>query len=71
MTVRSGRAFLRGLIDLSTSAKWLDHFVHLSMHAWSHIEWWYQFAGQWNGRSTMEPSKKLAVGAIGHLRHFR
>ena len=54
--VRSGRAFLRRLIDLSMSAKKLDHFIRLSISARSDIEWWHQFASSWNGVAMMIPS---------------
>ena len=37
------------LIDQSTTAKHLDHFVRLNADARSNIEWWFKFAGSWNG----------------------
>ena len=52
--VRSGRAFLRRLIDLSTATKHLDHFIRLNIEARSDIEWWFQFAASWNGISMMK-----------------
>lgn len=52
--VRSGRVFLRRLIDLSTTAKKLDHFIRLSREARSDIEWWHIFASSWNGISMMK-----------------
>ena len=42
--VRAGRAFLRRLIDVSTRAKQLDHFIRLNEEARSDIEWWHRFA---------------------------
>lgn len=51
--VRSGRAFLRRLITLSTSAQQLDHFIPLNIDAHVDIEWWYRFAESWNGVSMM------------------
>jgi len=39
--VRAGRSFLRRLIDESTKAKKLEHFVHLNEEARSDIEWWH------------------------------
>ena len=51
--VRSGRAFLRCLISLSTFAKRLDHFVRLSRCARSDIVWWYTYSKEWNGVSMM------------------
>ena len=41
--VRSGRSFLRRLIDLSTIPKHLEHYVHLNLEARSVIEWWAQY----------------------------
>lgn len=49
--VRAGRTFLRRLIDLSTKADRLDHFIRLNAEARADIEWWYQFIGPWNGTS--------------------
>ncbi len=39
--VRAGRTFLRRLIELSVTAKKLEHFVRLSREARSDIEWWW------------------------------
>jgi len=49
--VKPGRAFLRRLIDLSTSVEKLDHFIRLNVEARSNIEWWWQFISRWNGIS--------------------
>ena len=49
--VRPGRAFPRRLIDLSTTARQLDHFIRLNVDARSDIEWWWQFIEAWNGTS--------------------
>ena len=46
---RAGRSFLRRLIDVSTTAKRLDHFVRLGKEARSDIEWWWRFCEGWNG----------------------
>ena len=51
--VRAGCAFLRRLIDLSTTAKQLNHFVRLTASAKSDIEWWHHFCTSWNGTSMM------------------
>ena len=59
--VRSGRAFLRRLIDLSCTVRQLDHFVRLSVSAKSDIEWWFQFAENWNGIAMMQNQR--AVGS--------
>ena len=49
--MRAGRAFLRRLINLWTTAKQLNHFVRLT--AKSDIEWWHHFCASWNGTSMM------------------
>ena len=51
--VRSGRTFFRRLIDLSTKATRLDHFICLNAEAHADLEWWYQFIGPWNGVSLL------------------
>ena len=54
--VKARRSFLRRLIDLSTIAKHLDHFVRFSRDARSDVEWWYQFSTLWNGVSIHDAS---------------
>ena len=49
--VKPGRAFLRRLIDLSTSTDHLDHFIRLNLEVRLDIEWWWQFISCWNGTS--------------------
>ena len=56
--VRQGRSFLRWLIDLSTVAKQLDHFIRLNQAARSDIRWWYEFVESWNGTSMIIQAKK-------------
>ena len=56
--VKSGRAFVRHLIDLPKSAKRPHHHIRLSREARSDIEWWYQFAGTWNGVSILRAQKQ-------------
>ena len=69
--VRSGRAFLRRLITLSTGVKRLDHFIRLSKCARSDIEWWYTYSKGWNGVSMMSlvnktnPEVSLTTDALG------
>ena len=55
--VRAGRSFLQRLINLSMTAKHLDHFTRLSVEARSDIEWWYPFSESWNGISMMRVLK--------------
>ena len=52
--IPAGRAFLRRLIDLSTVAKELEHFVRLNSDARSDIEWWAHFIESWNGTSILK-----------------
>lgn len=61
--VRSGRSFLRRLIDLSMMAKRLDHFVRLSKEARSDIEWWFRFCEEWNGVAMMTSVSENPVAA--------
>ena len=52
--VRSGRAFLRRLIDLAAATSGLDHYLWLNREARSDIEWWHTFASSWNGVAMMK-----------------
>ena len=56
--VRAGRSFLRRLIDVSTTAKQLSHFIKLREPARPDIEWWYQYCECWNGTSMMSVVNK-------------
>lgn len=47
--VRSGRAFLRRMIDLLAVRRGPDDDVRLNVEARSDIEWWHQFSKSWNG----------------------
>ena len=51
--VKAGRTFLRRIIDLSTSASQLHHFIRLNTEARSDIEWWFRFISLWNGISML------------------
>ena len=46
--VRVGRIYLHRLINLSTQAARLHHWLHLSMEAREHIAWWKTFLEAWN-----------------------
>ena len=61
--VRAGRSFLRRLIDLSTVAKHIDHFIRINREARSDIEWWFQFCEQWNGVAMMRTGGAKQVSA--------
>ena len=62
--VRSGRSFLRRLIDLSTIPKHLEHYVRLNLEARSDIEWWAQYSQVWNGMSMMHLPDVAYPGAV-------
>ena len=63
--IRPGRYFPRRLIDLSTKVSNLDYFVRLNQSACSDLEWWFQFAKQWNGRAMIyRRQKELSQGTL-------
>lgn len=78
--VPAGRLFLRRLIDLSTKAKKLHHYIHLSASARADIQWWLDFLPDWNGVSLMlQPNWESAMdfnlttdasGTIGYGAYF-
>ena len=47
--VKSGRLFLRRLIDLSTSVPRLHHHITLNKEAMADIKWWADFVPSWHG----------------------
>ena len=51
--VRASRVFLHRLIDLSTTASSLDHFIRLNQDPRSDLEWWASFIDSWNGISLL------------------
>jgi hypothetical protein len=51
--VKSGRTFLRRLIDESKRAKYLHYRISLSFAAQKDIEWWLEYLPSWNGISVM------------------
>lgn len=58
--VWASRIFLSRLIDLSTQAKQLDHFIRLNADARSDLEWWFQFIECWNGVSFLEAAIQIS-----------
>ena len=63
--IRPGKSFLRRLIDLSTKVSNLNYFVRLNQSARSDLEWWFQFAKQWNGRAMIyRRQKELSQGTL-------
>ena len=49
--VRTGRSFLRRLIETAKSAKHLHHFVQLTAEFHADVHWWSTFLHEWNGVS--------------------
>ena len=49
--VQAGRSFLKRMIDESTKAKRLEHFIRFNEEAWSDLQWWHRFVEDWNGLS--------------------
>jgi hypothetical protein len=49
--VKSGRTFLRRLIDCAKETQYLHHRVTLSQAVRQDIEWWIQYLPTWNGIS--------------------
>ena len=52
--VQAGRIFLRRMIDLSTKARSLDHWVKLGAEFQADLAWWEAFLPSWNARSMVE-----------------
>lgn len=49
--IRSGRTFLRRMIDLASVPKELHHWVRLNKGFQSDLHWWSVFLDDWNGTS--------------------
>ena len=49
--VKSGRSFVRRLIDLSKRTRFLHHRIRLNRPCRDDIMWWIRFLPQWNGIS--------------------
>ena len=60
MVVWPGRAFLRSLIDAASTAKELDHWVHLNAADRSDLAWWHTFLQAWNEISLL-PSQAPSI----------
>ena len=56
--VKPGRAFVRRMIDLSTTRKHPEAKIRLSWEFRSDLEWWHHMAASWNGTSMLAPIKK-------------
>ena len=53
--VKSGRLFLRRLIDLSTTVHRLHHHITLNKEAMADIKWWVDFVPSWHGVELIQP----------------
>ena len=57
--VKSGRFFVRRLIDLSTTVKETHHHITLNQEAKDDIHWWCEFLPKWNRCSFIPDSLKI------------
>jgi len=55
-SVRPGRAYVRRLIDPSTIAKHINHYVWINAEVRADMEWWQYFLSLWNGITLMYTS---------------
>ena len=62
--VKPGRAYVRRLIDLSSVASQLDHFIRINREARADLEWWHHFLGRWNGVAMMTAGKNRAPDIV-------
>ena len=53
--VRSGRTFLRRMIDLAARFSRLDHRIRLNAQFQSDLQWWSLFLPDWNGSGFLQP----------------
>ena len=61
--VQPGRAFLRNLINVSTTVDSLDHRVHLTRD----LAWWHTFLKNWNGVSVLPRPPQHTTSLPTHL----
>ncbi len=54
--VRSGRIFVRHLIEAAKHATAPHHYVRLNQHCRADLSWWLEFGRSWNGTSLWTPS---------------
>ena len=59
--VKSGRIFLRRLIDLSTTVSSLHHHIYLNQQARADIDWWMRFFPTWNGVEIIHPTPITSI----------
>jgi hypothetical protein len=52
--VRTGRLFLRRMIELAARVEHLDHWVHFSVEFRADLGWWQAFLSSWNRHCMMQ-----------------
>ena len=64
--IRSGRTFIRRLIDLLKSSyrRSAHSFIRMNTEARSDIMWWHSFIEHWNGLSMMHDSRRSSPEVI-------
>ena len=63
--VRTGRTFLRRLIDLTSTLKYQRETTVLTFESRQDIEWWKKFAPLYDGVSTFVDPKPVETRALG------
>ena len=58
--IRPGRAFVRRIIDLSTTRHHMEARIRLNRELRSDVEWWFQLSSSWNGVSILAPIRANA-----------
>ena len=66
LVVRFGRCFPRRMIDLSSSVSELHHHIRLNREFCSDLQWWTNFAPQWNGICMLAPMLQDSPSIIVH-----
>ena len=56
--VRPGRAYVRQLIDLGSTASHNDHYVRINCEARADLEWRHLFLETWNGVAMMTANSR-------------
>ena len=56
--VRPGRAYMRRLIDLGSTASHNDHYICINREARADLEWLYLFLETWNGVAMMTANSR-------------
>ena len=62
--VRHGRTFIRRLIQISKTAKYLHYRIRLNKEARADIRWWLNYLPEWNGINIIKESKWITSTEI-------